>query len=162
MRTLLVWLACYLGAAVMSLAVWQGVQTGYPMDSFWTLSVIGRVGVITITIAGLLLLAAVNAWKTRHILLRSQYRWRVPVWLFDTGLGLLLFGVLFSVSPQFYYSFYQQIIADLPNQWVIDSAFNWDRLREVAVPRTGGSIADHAAAVAMGGIVLFTAYLHKR
>lgn len=162
MRILLVWIFCHLAAAAAMPAFWQGAANGYAGDSFWTLSVPGRIGVATISISGLLILAAVNNWKTQAILRWSRYRWRVPVWLLDVALSLALFALLFSISPQIYYSFYQQIIAGLPNQWVIDGPFNWDRLRDIALPRSGASLADHTGAIAIGGLILFTAYLHRR
>ena len=162
MRTFLIWILCHLIAAALIPGIWQGLQNGYPGDSFWTLSELGRIGVIAISVSGLLILTALSALKTNRILRWSQHRWRLLVWLLDVALTLVLFGVLFSVSPQVYYSFYQEIIADLPNQWVIDGPFNWDRLRDIALPTAQGPLADHGATIAMGGLVLFTSYLHRR
>jgi len=162
MRIVLIWFACQFLAAAIIPPMWGGLTTGYSGDSFWTLSDTGRIGVVAITVTGLLILAGVSAWKTKIILRWSQHRWRIPVWLFDAALGVALFAVLFSISPQVYYSFYQQVIAGLPDQWVIDGPINWDRLRDIAIPKTGGALADHAALAVMGGGVLFTAYLHRR
>lgn len=162
MRIGFIWLGCFALAAAIIPGVWQGVIAGYPGDSFWTLSTFGRIGVVAISLIGLLLLTALSGWKTRRILGWSKHRWRIPIWLCDVLLTVLLFAVAFSVSPQIYYSFYQDIIAGLPDQWVIDRPLNWDRLRDIATPHTGQAMADHGAAIAVGGLVLFTAYLHRR
>ncbi|SEW37727.1 hypothetical protein SAMN04488515_2388 [Cognatiyoonia koreensis] len=162
MRTLFIWLLCHLVVVAASPVVWTGVADGYVGDSFWTLSDVGQIGVIAICLSGLLTVATVNAWKTLAILRMSHHRWRISVWLLDVVLGLGVFAIAYVLSPQVFYSFYQQLFPSLPDQWVIDSAANWTKLLKVTSPRHGASLSDHIAGIAMGGIVLFTAYLHRR
>jgi len=162
MRILFAWLSCHVIAVIVAPAIWIGVQSGYSNDSYWTLSTAGQVGVLTITICGLLVLSALNAWKTNKILSRSKHRARLLVWLLDCALSVGVFILAYIVSPQVFYAFYQQVIPDLPNQWVIESAANWERITSIMIPRTGGTLADHAAGVAVGGTIMFTAYLHRR
>lgn len=162
MRVILILTICHLIAAVISPAIWHGVFAGYPGDSFWTLSEVGRIGVIVISISGMVMIACLNAFKTRTILRRSQHRQRILVWLLDSGLGICVFGLFYVLSPQVFYALYQQLIPGLPDQLVIDSAANWKKFADIIIPRMNAPMSDHLAGVAIGGIVLFTAYLHRR
>lgn len=162
LRLTSIFVACHGIVAALSPAIWQGVRTGYLSDSFWTLSHIGQIGVATISIVGLGAIAALNAAKTRAILRRSQHRHRIIVWCVDCILSLGVFAAAYVLSPQIFYTLYQQIIPALPDQWVVDNAANWERFTSIIIPRVGATMSDHLAGVAVGGVFLFTTYLHRR
>jgi len=162
LRTIFALLGCHLLVVIFTPSIWQGIATGYPGDSFWTLSLIGRCGVILISLSGMALISVLNASKTQALLRHSRNRWPVLVWLLDCILGVLLFVGIYAISPQVFYGLYQLLIPGLPNQWVIDDAARWREITTVFIPRFGGSMADHLVAIALGGIILFTSYLHRR
>jgi len=110
----------------------------------------------------MILIACLNALKTRAMLRRTRHRQRVLVWLFDCSLGVCVFGLFYVLSPQVFYTLYQQVIPGLPNQLVIDNAANWEKFADIIIPRMDAPMSDHLAGIAIGGIVLFTAYLHRR
>jgi len=162
MRTSFSWLSAHVIVGALTPALWLAAADGYTGDSFWTLSTFGRLGVVAISVLGMAALGACIAWKTRRLRRTLPQVPTAILWVCDVLIGVLLFALIFSVSPQIFYSFYQLIFDGLPQQWVIDGPLNWDRLAEVIPPRTAGSLADHLAFVAMGGVVLFTTYLHWR
>lgn len=80
----------------------------YAEDSFFTLSVSGRIGLVILSV----LLAALILWLAwrwsagKHILARA-------------AIGLGLFIGFEWLSPQIYYAYYLVIFDGLPVQWVI-------------------------------------------
>ncbi len=139
--------------------VWVTAANGYVGDSFWTLGAGGRFGVLTISGVGLALIFTLLAAKTRVIV--RQYHIPGPILLLvDLALGVLLFGIVYAVSPQVFYSFYRLIFADLPNQWVIDTIFDTDQLRKIARLPEGGSLSDHLAGLSLWAILPFTLWQH--
>ena len=80
----------------------------YQQDSFFDLSVLGRVGLVIISTA-LFLLIMFLAWK-----------YLKPHGPMIRIIGALaLFWCFVWMSPQVYYMYYWMIIPDLPVQWVI-------------------------------------------
>lgn len=154
--------ASLLAVGLAAVHVWPQVRAGYPNDSFWTLNWYGRIGVVAISLVGCMLIFSVIAAKTR-VIFRVKSQATNTAWLLiDLALGLALFAVVYSVSPQAFYSFYRLIIPGLPQQWVIDGWLNPDRLAQVAQLLPGGSLSDHLAGIMLWAIVPFTVWLHMR
>ncbi|MEO0547066.1 MAG: hypothetical protein AAF035_08965 [Pseudomonadota bacterium] len=80
----------------------------YDQDSFFTLSVAGRVGLVLLsaTMAGLTLWLAWRWSRRKHILLRGL-------------IGFGLFAAFEWLSPQVYYTYYLLLFETLETQWVI-------------------------------------------
>ena len=119
-RTFIFWL-CGLLCAV----VWLAKGTVLTLadgagDSFYTLSLIKRTGLTVLTILLLLVLQALSDFKSRYLISHLRLTQIVGVPL-DLLLTLFLFVVWFSLAPQIYYFYYQQIIPGLPQQWIADS-----------------------------------------
>jgi hypothetical protein len=147
---------------IAAAAIWPQVQAGYPQDSYWTLGWAGRAGVLAISAIGIAVFFAGIAVKTR-VILRWKRQATTTAWaLIDIAIGLLMFGVLFSISPQVFYSFYLLIFQGLPQQWVIDGLLDTDRLKMIAKMDPLGSLADHLAGITLWAVVPFTVWLHLR
>jgi hypothetical protein len=159
----LVFAAIPLSLAIVVIAspsIWASIADGYPGDSFWTLSATGRIGVLAISTIGLTCIFALCAKKTK-LILRVKRQVSGTAWaLFDIAIGLILFGVVYSVSPQIFYGLYRRLIPNLPAQWVVDSVFDVDRLQIIAAIPINGSLADHLAGVALWAIIPFTIWMH--
>ncbi len=116
----------------------------YDGDSFFTLTLAQRVGLVLISCAlGAAMLLAV--W-------RMCRRRSLPVRL---AVGSVAFAVFLWVVPQFHYAYYREIIDGLPLQWVIrpwpDPAYALRVLIFLERP----TIAHHAlAALGWGGLVV--------
>ena len=87
----------------------------YGDDSFYTLNLIARLGLLAVSAALTLMLVLIAC-----VCMRRQ---RGPV---RVAIATLLFSIFVWVSPQIYYEYYQLIFNGLPRQWVIVSlpAFN--------------------------------------
>ena len=171
--TLLVWVALrhttlsafaqipLAGLAMILVALGQpqilaALAEGYPNDSFWTLQTGGRAGVIAITVVGLATIFLLIALKSRLF-----QRWPSVISLpVDMACGLLLFSLVFSLSPQVYYTLYQFIFDGLPSQVVVDSPFNFERVANVARLLPSGAVADHIAGLAFWAVLPFTLWAH--
>lgn len=80
----------------------------YAQDSFFDLTLWGRIGLVGISTV-LFLVMLFLAWRVLK---------DMPPWFRIVG-ALGLFYVFVWVSPQIYYMYYRMIIPDLPLQWVI-------------------------------------------
>ncbi|MEM1040772.1 MAG: hypothetical protein AAGI12_15025 [Pseudomonadota bacterium] len=82
----------------------------YAQDSFFTLSVAGRTGLVLLsaTMAGLTLWLAWRLSRGRHLFLRGL-------------IGFGLFAAFEWLSPQVYYTYYLTLFNTLKSQWVIGS-----------------------------------------
>ena len=80
----------------------------YQNDSFFSLSGPGQVGLaaLSIVMTVLVLLGAARLMRGRGVALRL-------------GIAVVVFALFVWLSPQVYYTYYQQIFDDLPVQWVI-------------------------------------------
>lgn len=155
-------LASILTVVIAANSLHSAIVSGYPADSFWTLATGGRLGVVAISTLGLAGMFAGLAWKTRQIL-RIKTQISATAWmLFDIAAGCLIFGIIHTISPQAFYSFYRLIFSNLPNQWVIDTIFDTERLQTIAALPASGSMADHLAGVILWSIIPFTGWLHLR
>ena len=159
-QTLIGIAASLIAVCLASASVQSAILIGYPTDSFWTLDSFGRSGVIAISSIGILAIFLALAWKTR-LTLGVKLQISGTAWLvFDIAIGWLIFGIIHTVSPQVFYTFYQFIFASLPNQWVIDTLLDADKLQSIAALSPTGTLADHLAGVALWAIVPFTVWLH--
>jgi hypothetical protein len=155
-------LVCCASVIIAAANLWVPITKGYPNDSFWTLTAAGRIGVLSISTIGISFIFACLTWKTR-LTLQIKSQASGSVWaLFDIAFGLLIFGVVHTVSPQVFYSFYCLIFDTLPNQWVIDKLFDTVRLQAIAGLAPTGNLADHLAGVVLWAIAPFTIWLHMR
>lgn len=154
--------ACMVAVCIAASDVQAAALAGYPSDSFWTLSWAGRAGVVAISTIGIAFIFLALAWKTK-LILRIKTQISATAWfLFDLAAGWAIFGVIHTVSPQAFYTFYRLIFDALPNQWVIDTFFDSDRLQLIASLPANGSLADHLAGIALWAIIPFTTWLHLR
>ncbi|MDW3180464.1 hypothetical protein [Roseobacter sp.] len=86
----------------------DGIVDIYAQDSFFTLSFVGQVGLVLVSVmlaAGTVFLA----WRlsrVRSLILRAC-------------VAVVLFGAFVWISPQVYYGYYLLIFDGLPLQWVI-------------------------------------------
>jgi hypothetical protein len=127
------------------------INTGYPDDSFWTLGWGGRAGVLAITMIGFVLLYALLALKSRAL----QDR-RAGIVVLDIAAGLLIYAVVYSLSPQVFYWFYRMILPDLPSQVVIKSPLDLTAIRAAIDFGDGPSLAQDIAGVGLWAVVPFS------
>ncbi|MEL6642198.1 MAG: hypothetical protein AAFP98_12975 [Pseudomonadota bacterium] len=160
--TLIGMVASLIAVGLIADNIWANVKANYPGDSFWTLGWGGRVGVLAISTIGITLIFLFLAWKTRIILRMTRQATGMAWMIIDVVLGLMFFAVVFSASPQVFYSFYRLIIPGLPQQWVIDGPINIERLGQIVTLAIDGHLADHLAGLAFWAIVPFTVWLHQR
>jgi hypothetical protein len=151
------------GAVMLASAnLWDAIAAGYPSDSYWTLKTGGRTGVLLISLTGITLMFYLLARKTRFIL-RMKRQVSGTAWaLFDIAFGMLVFGVIHTVSPQIFYTFYRFIFSELPNQWVIDSVFDTATLQSIAMLAPDGNLASHLAGITLWAIIPFTLWMHMQ
>lgn len=81
----------------------------YSQDSFFTLSALGQVGLVCVTLC--LAAAAVTScfWLGRRLPLLARI-----------ANAVLHFWLFLWLAPQAYYAYYRTIIDGLPEQWVIN------------------------------------------
>jgi len=160
--TLIGALASMIAVGLATAGIWPQIQAGYPQDSYWTLGWTGRAGVAAISACGIAGFFLVMARKTRIILNWKRQATSTAWALIDVAVGLLMFAVLYSTSPQVFYSFYRLIFPDLPQQWVIEGLLDTARLKMIAEMNPAGSLSDHLAGITLWAILPFTAWLHLR
>lgn len=79
----------------------------YDGDSFFTLSLIGRIGLVLLSLC----LSALMVWAMRALRLNLRLR---------AGVALIAFWLFAVFSPQIYYLYYMTLIDGLPLQWVVN------------------------------------------
>ena len=122
----------------------------YENDSFFTLTVYGRWGLVAIST----LLAAVTLW----ILWKLTARRSLPVRLL---IALVLFAAFEWLAPQIYYLYYLQILENLPWQWVIGLAPPVTDLWDLLIFRERNNLSHHSRA-ALGWLMLVIALSRPR
>ncbi len=132
------------------------LNSDYTDDSLWTLGWGGRIGVVAISVIGLVGIFAALALKSRAFGRFSPWM-AIPL---DILAGLLIYLGVLWLSPQVYYTFYQMIFTDLPVQIVIKSPVDPDRLHQILIPVKGGSLADHLASIGFWAVLPFTIWQH--
>ena len=138
--------------------IWLSAMAGYTGDSFWTLGIGGRLGVIVISITGFALIFALLSLRP------TTPKGLPPVVrvLSRCVLGCVIYGFLYSVSPQLFYTFYRFIFPDLPVQIVVSDAFDLARIAKSISLQTGGSLSDHLAGLGFWAILPFTIWVCGR
>jgi len=135
--------------------LWAQSLAGYPNDSFWDLGTFGRTGVILISSLGLLALFLLIGRIAIWLRGRMGGRGFVPALLIGWG----IYGLVYSLSPQAFYTLYQVIFPDLPAQIVVKHLVDFERLIRVARLSEGGSLSDHLAGVALWGIGIYVGWI---
>lgn len=125
-----------------------------PEDSFLTLSTGGRSALVLVAVLAGLALVLLSVRKTRA--LRQAFMRRAtlaPAALDLVATVLLGLGAL-ALAPQLFYTYYRRLIPDLPAQRVIEGLPSAGRLRDLARPLANGSLAEHAAALALWTLLI--------
>ena len=138
--------------------IWLSAMAGYAGDSFWTLGIGGRLGVIVISITGFALIFALLSVRP------TTPKGLPPVVrvLSRCVVGCVIYGFLYSVSPQLFYTFYWFIFPDLPVQIVVSDAFDLGHIAKSIILQTGGSLSDHLAGLGFWAILPFTVWVCGR
>ena len=92
-------------------------------DTFYNLTIIGRISLIVLSIALIVVLFWVNEYKSnvlKHLFLDTS-RWKT--WLLDVFLTVILFAIALYFSRQIYYGLYQLLFDNLSFQWVLPPLF---------------------------------------
>ena len=120
----------------------------YDGDSFWTLGLWGRVGLVALSAV----LALGWLWAVR----RAPGRWpvRAAVW---AG----AFCLFVWLSPQVYYLYYLTIFDGLPVQWVIRWPPDWLEPFRLLTLHAKSSLSDHGKAL-MGWLGLALVLTRRR
>ena len=128
-------------------------------DSLFELSQLEIVGLVIISSTMAVVLYAINFIKTEKL-----YKYFSPkithninyVWIFlvDALLTVFLCLFLIALAPQIHYTYYQQIMSNLPNQIVFAAGLSADKLIDLLVLPVGSSIADYST-----GFVLWLCFI---
>ena len=152
--------ASVLAVCVNTPDLWLAAGAGHPGDSFWTLSRFGRAGVAAIALLGLTGIYLLSGWKSRWLLRGGSTS--AALLVLDLTLGLLIFAVLFALSPQVFYTFYQLLFDGLPPQWQIDPERDIARLIGAMRLDRDAPLSEHLAGVGVLGLIPFTCWYHAR
>ena len=153
---LLVALIGFGGTMIAGPSFWFALMNGYPGDSLFTLEPLEIVGVVAIALSliflFLWLLSVPLVWIAKSVAV-------APLTRVATGCAALvgaglIFGISFTVSPQIFYAFYRQIIPGLPDQWVIKTWLDWDRLSAAAALAADGSLSAHLTGLAFWTVLI--------
>lgn len=150
--------AAFIAVLLGAPGIWQTAMTGYVGDSYWTLGFGGRVGVVLIsTVVFTLIFALISV---RPIALS-----RLPLviqLIIAATMGLLFYSVIYTLSPQIFYTFYWFIFSDLPVQIVVSNIIDFDRIKTIANLANGGSLSDHLAGLGFWAVLPFTLWISGR
>ncbi|MEP3196545.1 MAG: hypothetical protein ABJO57_01630 [Lentilitoribacter sp.] len=122
----------------------------YENDSFLTLTVAERIGLVCVT----LLLSAALIWLFWVAIKRVNF-WVCPL------LALVFLYVFIWLSPQIYYLYYLVIFDFLDFKNVIHPPFNPLTLFNLLTFTESGKLADHGKGV-LGWILIALSFLHLR
>ncbi|MEP1443109.1 MAG: hypothetical protein ABJK39_08875 [Hyphomicrobiales bacterium] len=144
--------------------LWFAASSGYPNDSFFDLSLFGRLGVLSISGTLITLFAVFLVWKSRKLLALAS-KWSISSWLvlpFDCVLGIALFGTLHALSPQAFYQFYHLTHSGLPNQIVVKTLFDYEGMMTFAALSISGNLSQHLSGLVLLSIIPLTVFTHAR
>lgn len=134
------------------------IENGYDGDSYWTLKTGGRIGVALISTFSLTALFTLLGLKSR-VFRRLPMNVGLPL---DIFIGLVTFAVTYAISPQIYYTLYQFIFPNLPNQIVVKRLLDFERIIQIAQFSPNGSMSDHLAGIAFWAVLPFTIWMHAQ
>ena len=141
-----------IGAALLVLAwhsnVWSRLSQGYPDDTIFNLSLSGRVGLIVLTGALVILLAGLSRYKSRWLqrAVGSSLGSRATMPALDLLLTIVLFVIGLTLIPQLHYMYFTLLLDNLVQQWVIKPISLAKVWHIMLVPREA-SLALHAEAL---------------
>ena len=78
----------------------------------------------------------------------------------DVAIGFVTFAVVYAISPQIYYTLYQFIFPNLPNQIVVKRLLDVERIIQIAQFSPVGSLSNHLAGIAFWAVLPFTIWMH--
>lgn len=161
-RAVLALLAIALVGVLISAPTLQtAILSGYPGDSLFTLEPAEIAGVILISLTLIILffwlLSVALLPIARTVATKPAVRPGAAVACLAGS--LLLFGVSHTVSPQIYYTFYRWIIPGLPDQWVIRTWLDVERLAGAAALAPEGSLSAHLTGVTIWCVTLFVVWI---
>ncbi|NKB54334.1 MAG: hypothetical protein GKR97_19345 [Rhizobiaceae bacterium] len=122
----------------------------YAEDSFFTLSIAGRLGLVAVSLllSGLTLLLLWYLARGRHLVIRLL-------------LAMIAFSVFVWLSPQLYYLYYLVLFEDLPWQFVIAAPPSPSELGGQLLFQERHNLSYHSRGV-LGWIMVVMALLHPR
>lgn len=153
-------LASMFAVVLNSPGVWIALATGYDGDSFATLTTAGKAGVILISTAGLAAIYALCGAKSERILRDQPTRPALAV--LDVIVSIGIFGLFYAISPQVFYTFYQFLFPELPDQTVLRWPLALEQFRTAIAMSPSGSLHNHLAGIGWLGIIPFTLWFHAR
>jgi len=150
-----------IGVLISASSLQTAVLNGYPGDSLFTLDPAEIAGVVLISLTlitsffwllSLILLPLARAVAARPVT-------RVAAAIVSLAGALLVFGMSHTVSPQIYYTFYRWIIPGLPDQWVIKTWLDTERLIGAAALAPGGTLSAHLTGVTIWCVAVFVVWI---
>lgn len=149
------------GVLLSAPSLQTAILAGYPGDSLFTLEPAEIAGVVLISLT----LITLFFWLLSLVLVplaravAAKPLMRAGTATASLAGSLLLFGVSHTVSPQIYYTFYRWIIPGLPDQWVIRTWLDLERLAGAASLAPDGSLSSHLTGVTIWCVALFVAWI---
>lgn len=155
----------WVGAAYLVLAtttapaLWRGLALGYEGDSFHTLSILGRAGLVLLSLALAIGVITLAAGKTARLYGFAGF-WPLPGFLavavLDGLVNLLLLWLFLWLSPQLYYIFYLTQFDGLGWQWVVKPPPSPSAVLDIlAMPRSG-NLSEHGLGLLGRALVLLS------
>ena len=122
----------------------------YAEDSFFTLTVLGRVGLVCVSLilSGVTLAVLWRLANTRNLLVRLT-------------IALVLFYLFVWLSPQFYYLYYIFLLEGLTWQWVIGLPPSLSDMVRLLLFQDNANLSYHSRG-ALGWLMMLFALLQPR
>ncbi len=139
------------GSIILS-RIWPQLVAGYPNDSFHTLQPFSAIGLCIVAAIGITMMLLISRWQSRAIERIGKLQGRYLL-LADIVIGFLLYWLILSLSPQFFYLYYWFVFDNLPQQWVVQRLLPWSDYLDLWLLLENASIASHAAGM-LGWILL--------
>jgi len=133
--------------------IWPVAARLYEGDSFHTLSAWSAFGLAVLSVILVLILWSLSWSLTRYLRGRKDNKPGVVVTL-DMIFTVGTYWLLLSISPQIFYSYYQQIFPGLPVQWVVSGMLPLAEFLTLLQLSPDDSLASHSAGFA--GLVLIS------
>lgn len=155
-------IACFIAVVLNNPELWQSIYGSDRHDGFYDLNALGRTGVIAINTVCIAAFYLMLAAKTKWILQRTSPHLSARVFSLaaDCLISLALFGFLFSLTPQLYYTLYQFVFPGLPNQIVIKTAFDIDKLLSIARLAADDNFSHQLSGIALLATIPYITWLH--
>jgi hypothetical protein len=123
----------------------------YESDSFFTLTVWGRIGLVCLSVFFALVAVAV----TRAMTWRRALPIRVPIWA-------VLFILFVWASPQGYYTYYRLIFDGLPAQSVVGALPRPQQIAALLTFQHPASLSTHGVGLLGWAMLLAALWPHRR